>query len=143
VTLRRPRPLTALLAVVLAGLAWWATSLAPFTALAYLPVLVPVLLLAAAVCPRRPADELASPETPAARSALGWLGLGLAAVGLEAVALLAGGRSRAFPSLSTVLDQLLRWHGSRWVVFIIWLLAGFLPAVNRLRAGTGHVRERS
>ena len=53
--------------------------------------------------------------------------LGLAAAALEGIALGLGGRSRAFPSLSTVVDQALVWHLTRWLLFVLWLAVAAWP----------------
>jgi hypothetical protein len=124
-----------------AGYAWWATGVRPFRAWADVAVAIPAALLALAAWretarsgrgagrPMRAATAL--PAHP--YGALPWIALGLAAVGLEVAALALGGRSRAVPTLSTVADQALAWHVSRWLAFAFWLAVGTWP----LRRVTG------
>ncbi len=118
----------------LAGLAsycWWASGLRPFSAPAYLAVGLPVGLALAALAAggrRRRAVEGVRPGWP-------WAVPVLLAAGLEGAALALGGKDRAFPSLSTVLDQLLRWQGLRAVLFALWLLLGALLVWPARREG--------
>ena len=80
------------------------------------------------MAPRRRAVEGVRPGWP-------WAVPVLLAAGLEGAALALGGKDRAFPSLSTVLDQLLRWQGLRAVLFALWLLLGALLVWPARREG--------
>ncbi len=128
------RAAIALAAAASAAYAWWATGTQPFTLAADLAVLAPVLVvLTMALWPGR-----AQPESPGDGGAplertWIWVLLAAAAVGLEATALALGGKSRSVPSLSTVVDQALAWHATRWVLFLAWLAVAALPSVRRIR----------
>jgi hypothetical protein len=117
--------------VALVAYAWWGTGTRPFTLVADLAVGIPVVLVAVMAFP----DRESVPDAPptALRRILPWLLLGGAAVTLEAIALALGGRSRAFPTLSTVIDQALAWHAARSGLFVIWMLAAAWPFGRRLR----------
>jgi hypothetical protein len=110
---------------VLVGLAyaWWATGIAPFSALSYVLVAVPVAALVGTYAAmgalsrkrndikrhyrRRAGDASLQNVSP-------WLCLLGAAVTLESVALALGGRSRSVPTLSTAADHLLVTHLGGW-----------------------------
>jgi hypothetical protein len=53
-----------------------------------------------------------------------WIALAGAAAVLEAIALLLGGRSLAFPTISTVIDHALRYRPARAAMFVAWLALG-------------------
>ena len=119
--------------VLVAGYAWWATGVRPFTSAAYLAVAVPVVAVAVARWwPGRRPPPPASPG-PGVRGAGPWLALALAALGLELAGLALGGRSSRVPTLSTVVDHALAWHGTRLVVFGVWAALGL--GLVRLRSG--------
>jgi hypothetical protein len=117
------------------GYAWWATGLRPFTRSADVAIAIPVFLLAVAAWGKTPRSSGGASRfirkgavgSPSRYGALPWIALGLLAVALEVLGLALGGRSRVVPTLSTVADQALAWHVSRWVVFILWLAAGAWP----------------
>jgi hypothetical protein len=120
---------------VVAGYAWWATGVAPFTAAAYVAVGIPVAVvaLAASLDPRRD-EAMAAPRSPATvrlGAAVPWAVLGGVALVLELVALGLGGRSHAVPTLSTVVDHALSRHPVRFVLFSAWLAVAGLPLVRR------------
>jgi hypothetical protein len=105
---------------------YWATGRAPFGALAYVAVGIPIALAAAAVLigpgrstPRRTAALVT------VRSTWPWLLIAGLMVGLEFVGLALGGRSAVFPTLSTVVDHALAWHLARLLLFAGWLLIGW------------------
>ena len=105
---------------------YWATGRAPFGALAYVAVGIPIALAAAAVLvgpsrstPRRPVPLVT------VRSTWPWLLIAGLMVGLEVVGLALGGRSATFPTLSTVVDHALAWHLARLLLFAGWLLIGW------------------
>jgi hypothetical protein len=129
---------TAALAAV-AAYAWWAAGLPPFTAASYTAVALPVAALALAAC------LLPTPaRTPRAGGRpwygpLPWAVLLVAVLSLEAAGLALGGRSSTVPTLSTVVDHALAWHGVRFVLFLAWLALGWAPVLHRLswqRPGT-------
>ena len=119
--------------------AWWATSVRPFTSMAYLAVGVPVLvaLARASFRPVRepPQTVRASPERDRRlirrAAAFAWATVACAAVVLESLALALGGSSRSVPSLSTVVDQALAWHLTRALLFLVWAGVGALLAWGR------------
>jgi hypothetical protein len=138
------RAVPVLVGVAVAGVyAWWATGLSSFTALSYLAVAMPAALVLVATVTRRSrvratdAPSVASPRR-ASRDTIAWAVLTAGAVGLEAVGLALGGRSRSVPTLSDVTDRLIAPHPVRALAFLGWLALGFLAvgaasrrAVNR------------
>lgn len=111
---------------------WWATGQRPFSAASYLAVGLPVVLAGAALLARRGRR----PGPAGAPARWPWAVLALLAAGLEGASLALGGNDSAFPSLSTIGDQLLRWHGLRAVLFSLWLLSGTLLSWPRRREGS-------
>jgi hypothetical protein len=129
----RPRTTAAvagLAAVVAAGYAWWATGARSFSTAAEIAVGIPVALAFLAALANRDAG-------PVQRLSLSrvapWVVLVIVAVALESVALGLGGRSRAVPSLSTVIDQALAWHVGRFALFVLWLAAAVWPLRRGMR----------
>ncbi len=121
--------------VVAAALAaWWATGLPPFTITAYVAVGLPVAALLAVVVGRSLGlgHSMANPgrATVTLRSVFPWLVLLALGLGLEALGLALGGRSAGVPTLSTVVDHALAWHGLRFVLFCGWLALGWVPALR-------------
>jgi hypothetical protein len=127
------------LVLVLAGYAWWATGVRPFTTLAYVLITLPslaVLSVYAALggfSPRR-ADVA---EYYRARSASAtwrnvgpWTGLLIAAIVLETIGLALGGRSPTVATLSTTADHLLVAHWGRWLLYDLWLAVGAGPLLR-------------
>lgn len=122
---RLSRPGQALLgaALLAAGAySWWASGTAPFNWSSTLAVAVPVILVGLASL-TRPATGESRPQAEARPTSgwLPWLVLALLVVGLEAAGLALGGVSRPVPTLSTVVDQLLRWQVVRFLLFGSWL----------------------
>ncbi len=119
----RPRRRPGHLAVAVAAAsayAWWVTGLRPFTATANIAVALAALAFVPFwFAPRRARPSPSARYTPV-------LVLLASAIGLEAVAMGLGGRSPTLPTLSTELDRTLFAHGSRFVVFWIWLGLGVL-----------------
>jgi hypothetical protein len=64
------------------------------------------------------------------RSTFPWVVLLLLAVGLEVAGLALGGRSTEVPTLSTVIDHALGWHGVRLALFLGWLAVGWAPVAR-------------
>ena len=127
-----------------AAYAWWATGGAPFTVLSYVAVAVPSVALVVAygaaggLTPNR--SDVAEYYCRRAGNAsttttLPWLAILVAAVALESVGLLLGGRSPTVPTLSTAVDHLLSAHWGRFVLFGVWLSVGWFP-VGSLAART-------
>ena len=113
-----------------AGYAWWATGVRPFSTAAVVAVALPVTAVAGAGVWR---GRHRGPGPPASwRGTWPWTVLVLAALGLELAGLALGGRSSRFPTLSTVVDHALAWHGTRLVLFGVWLALG--GALVRLAA---------
>ncbi|MGO9558560.1 MAG: hypothetical protein ACLPQS_17150 [Acidimicrobiales bacterium] len=112
--------LAGLAALAGAAYAWWATGTRSFSGAADIAVGIPVALVALAALPNR--DRQAGRRL-SLRLAAPWILLALGAVALESIALGLGGRSRAVPSLSTVIDQALAWHVGRFALFALWLAA--------------------
>jgi hypothetical protein len=107
-------------------------GLTPFHTSAYVSVAIPVACVAVvALVPARSATR-AAPGWPW-RQALPWLALLVAAAGVEAAGLALGGRSNTVPTLSDIVDHLLRWHGERFVLFAFWLALGVLLARSARR----------
>jgi hypothetical protein len=114
--------------VAFALYAWWATGQPPFAARAYLAIAVPAAALAVAVVAR--GRRAADPAPISRRGALPWLLVLVAAAGLDGVGLALGGRSPDVPTLSTVVDHALRWHGVRFALFCGWLALGWWPVLR-------------
>lgn len=119
--------------VAACGYAAWDSGVAPFTATSYWAVGAPVALLALlAILTRRRRTGSVEDRHGAAgdfRRFIPTLTVVCAAIALEAAGLALGGRSPAVPTLSTVLDHLLRWRALRAALLVAWLCAGFLPVV--------------
>jgi hypothetical protein len=118
--------------------AWWATGLQPFTTSAYVAVGLPVAGLAVVAVVGRPGSRFAGGAAVDARgvgrlqlrSTFPWVVLLLLAVGLEVAGLALGGRSAEVPTLSTVIDHALGWHGVRLALFLGWLAVGWAPVAR-------------
>jgi len=118
--------------------AWWATGLQPFTTPAYVAVGLPVAGLAVVAVVGRPGSRFAAGAAVDARgvgrlqlrSTFPWVVLLLLAVGLEVAGLALGGRSAEVPTLSTVIDRALGWHGARLALFLGWLAVGWAPVAR-------------
>lgn len=106
-----------------AGYCWWAASVRPFSVTSYVAVGIPVALGLSIAIGRGPAPG--SKITPTG-PAWPWAAVAVAASVIEVVGLLLGGDNRGFPTVSTVIDQSLRWQAVRFVLFAAWLLIGYL-----------------
>jgi chromate transport protein ChrA len=119
--------------IALAGAyGWWLAGLRPFTTTAYLAIALPTALLVAALALPRPGRRTArgAPDdgspTPSGRQFLPLAIVLVLGLGLEMAGLALGGRSALVPTLSTVLDHLLRWQFVRYLLILAWLAVGFL-----------------
>jgi len=135
----RTRGLGAALGVAAAAFAWWSTGLRPFTATVYVAIGIPVAALvlvgpALRGVERRAADVAGRPPAPThplgVRSIFPWITLLAVVAGLEGAGLALGGRSNGVPTLSTVADHALAWHGTRFVMFIVWLALAWVPTLR-------------
>ncbi len=134
---KRPTPVLPIVAgAVAAALAgWWVTGLRPFTITAYVAVglsVAPLVVVAVAVRTRRLGHSIETPRdaTITPGSVFPWVVLGALGIGLEGLGLALGGRSAGVPTLSTVIDHALVWHGLRFVLFCGWLAAGWVPGLR-------------
>ena len=127
--------------VVLAGYSWVMTGVHPFTTTSYVMVAVPSLAFVIAYVSlgglsRRREDVDAHyrrhAESATLRSVTPWITLLIAAVLLEVIGLLLGGRSTSVPTLSTAVDHLLEQHWERFLICLMWLLAGAVPVLGLL-----------
>jgi hypothetical protein len=121
--------------IALAGVyGWWLAGLRPFTTTAYLAIAIPTAVLVAALALPRPGRDTnrgAPDESSASPSGRQFPPLAivlLLGLGLEIAGLALGGRSALVPTLSTVLDHLVRWHFVRYLMILAWLAVGFLLA---------------
>jgi hypothetical protein len=141
---RVPIP-AAVLTLVLAAYAWWATGVKPFTTLAYVLIAIPSVLVVTIFAvlggfsPRRSdvARYYRARSAGATSSSVApWAALLVVAIVLEAIGLALGGRSPNVATLSTAVDHLLVTHWSRWLLYDLWLAAGAGPLVRlwRVRA---------
>jgi len=137
--------LVVLLAVC--GYSWWFTGLRPFTTTAYLALGLPVVaLVAVMVIASRLPDHVSAEHLERHQSnvpalnlhrLLPWVTILLIAIGLEVAGLALGGRSKSVPTVSTVIDHALAWHGVRFLLFGAWLTLGSGPAVSLWRRLAG------
>jgi hypothetical protein len=128
--------------------AYWATSIRSFTALSYVSVALPAILVIVlselsrrglwsfsvraepprsrgrARVPAREGESFSQRTAVSWASAASWIAVVGAAVGLEAFGLALGGRSSTWPTLSDVVDKILVLHAERWVAFGLWLGLG-------------------
>jgi hypothetical protein len=121
--------------------AWLATGVAHFSALSYVVVAIPSLIViglfvfygagaggeagASHYYRRRSLGASLASLTP-------WLVVLGCAIALEIVGLALGGRSKSVPTLSTTVDHLLVTHWLRCLLFWAWLAVVALP-LRRLR----------
>lgn len=134
------------LALAGAFYAWWASGVAPFTALAYVLVavataafVVSYAMLGALSAQRSDVSRYYRTRSGDTRfkSWAPWLVALTCAVTLEIVGLALGGRSATVPTVSTMLDHLLIYHWSRGVLYFLWLGVGGWSVVRLAR----HVRS--
>jgi hypothetical protein len=127
--------------VILAGYSWVMTGVHPFTTTSYVVIAVPSVAFVIAYVllgglSRRRADVDAyyrrHAESATLRSVTPWITLLVAAVLLEVIGLLLGGRSTNVPTLSTAIDHLLEQHWERSLISLTWLLAGAIPVLGLL-----------
>jgi hypothetical protein len=129
----------AVVVVALAGYAWLTAGVKPFTSLSYLLVAVPSVLFVVAYASmgglsRQRPDVAAHYRRQAHGATLStvapWIAWLSAALLLEVIGLLLGGRSSSVPTLSTTIDHLLAMHWERWLFCLTWLLVGALPLLR-------------
>jgi hypothetical protein len=134
---------TAAFVVVTLGYAWVTASAHPFTTLSYCLVAIPSAALVVtyirigglsadlgdvgAYFQRQSGEATLSTVTP-------WIAVLSAAVVLESVGLLLGGRSTSVPTLSTTVDHLLAYRWERCLLCVAWLSAGALPLFRLSRS---------
>jgi hypothetical protein len=135
-------------AVLVVAYSWFATGTEPFHVLSYVLVALPVVIVFGLYAAVGTFDDERSGVSQYYRGrSLGaslsrstpWLLVLLGAIILEMVGLLLGGRSPHVPTLSTLVDHLLRTHGLRWVLFVAWLAVGAAP----LRRLSQHRHDRA
>jgi hypothetical protein len=122
-------------AVAAALFGWWVTGLRPFTITVYVAVglsVATLVVVAEVVRSRRLGHTIVKPGRTnfTLGSVFPWLVLGALGIGLEGLGLALGGRSEGVPTLSTVIDHALVWHGLRFVLFCGWLAVGWVPAIR-------------
>lgn len=117
-----------------AAYSWWATGIGSFTALADVAVGIPVVAVAAVALSGAQSSRQRPDPVSRSRYRWPWAVLAALAVALEATALGLGGKSRSFPSLSTVIDQAFAAHAGRFFMFLAWLATGVLPAALGISA---------
>lgn len=121
---------------VTAGYSWFSAGVSPFTVLSYVLVALPCSLFIIAYIRMgglstdhrdvsAPFQRKSDDTTLAAVAP--WIALLSAAVVLEAVGLLLGGRSTNVPTLSSAVDHLLAFRWERCLLFMAWLFCGGLP----------------
>ncbi len=127
-----------------ASYSWWATGLRSFTTLSTVAVAIPVALVIAGMLVGAGRPMTTGAETPGPNSGLSgaelgpWIALLVLACGLEIAGLALGGHSRTVPTLSTVVDQTLAWHLSRFALFAAWLAWGGAPLLRTAAAWISH-----
>ena len=127
---------------LLIGYAWVTAGVAPFSTYSYVLVAVPSVALVVTfgawggLSPHRQAVDAYFRETSSGAtlsSVAPWIALLCAAVILEAVGLMLGGRSTIVPTLSTTVDHLLAFRWERCLLCLAWLLTGLAPLVGLRR----------
>jgi hypothetical protein len=134
--------------VLMAVYAWVTAGVRPFTVTSYVLVAIPSVVFlsayawtgglsrrngdAGAYFQRQSHDTSLSAVTP-------WIAVVGAAVVLEVIGLVLGGRSTSVPTLSTTIDHLLAMRWERGVLCLAWLLVGAVP-LFRLRRFSTRVR---
>lgn len=112
----------AVVAIVLAY-AWWATSLAPFSTVGLISVLIAGLVL---IVVRRRFVRPASADRAASEGGARWPWFAvIAAIGAWELQALFQHPRHAHPTISSILDPLEQWHGARLVLFLGWLWLGW------------------
>ncbi len=121
--------------ICVAGYAYWATGVRPFTVSAYVAVGIPVTVVGCVAAFGWPArgPRPQGAEMAGLRWVLPWLLIALLAAGLEGLGLALGGRSTTVPTMSTVIDHGLAWHALRLALFCGWLLIGSAPLIRTIR----------
>jgi phosphate/sulfate permease len=121
---------------LLTAYAWVTAGVAPFSSLSYFLIATPcVAFVTAYVRMGGLSNNHVEVSEHFQRKAGGadlltvapWVALLTAAVILEVVGLLLGGRSTSVPTLSTSVDHLLADRWERCLLCLAWLLAGILP----------------
>ncbi|MHB8245983.1 MAG: hypothetical protein ACYDGN_11660 [Acidimicrobiales bacterium] len=121
--------------------AWWATGIAPFTALSYIVIALPCLALvvtygaAGGLTSRRPEIAEYYRRHRASGSPAPWFAILAVAIVLESTGLMLGGRSPTFPTLSTTVDYLLATHWERFLLCAAWLSVGWYPVAHLATRG--------
>jgi hypothetical protein len=126
----------AILVGILVGYAWVTTGVAPFSTFSYCLIAVPCVIFVVAYIRMGGLSTdhaevgayFESKSGGATRATVApWIALLVAALVLEAVGLLLGGRSTSVPTLSTTVDHLLAVRWERCLLCLAWLLAGGVP----------------
>jgi len=101
--------------ICVAGYAYWATGLQPFTVSADVAVGIPVAVVGCVVAFGWPATgpRAQGAEMVGLRWVLPWLLVALLAAGLEGLGLAPGGRSTTVPTMRTMIDHGLAWRALR------------------------------
>jgi hypothetical protein len=118
------------------GYAWVSAGVAPFTTLSYFLVTIPCVAIVVAFVllgglsrghQEVSAYYLRNAGGASTLSVAPWIALLTAAVVLESVGLILGGRSPSVPTLSTTVDHLLAYRWERCLICLAWLLVGVAP----------------
>ncbi len=109
--------------MAIAGYAWWATSLRPFTSGALVATLAGGLVAVAAGSALRPAPHSAPTVSDRDRGRTGWLVVLVAVAGWELAAFLQHPRAE-HPTLSSLANELLGNHPVRALAMVVWLVVG-------------------
>jgi hypothetical protein len=127
---------------LLAGYAWATAGVKPFSTVSYVLVAIPSVATVLAcvalggLSPRRPeisAYYLRKAGGASLPTVAPWIAVLSAAVVLEAVGLLLGGRSASVPTLSTTVDHLLAVRWERCLLCFAWLRVGVIPLIGLRR----------
>jgi hypothetical protein len=126
-------------AAVLILYAWALAGVVPFSGLSYFLVAIPAVAMVftyatlGGLSPGRGnvAEHYRRNAAGTSRITVApWIAVLSAAIVLEAVGLLLGGRSPSVPTLSTTVDHLLNYRWERFLMCLVWLLAGGIPLVR-------------
>lgn len=122
-------PRAAVVAVLFAAYAWFASATRPFTVPADVTTAVPIVGMVVVwalqrLRPDGPWRRLPGNRPPAGGTALPWIAIVLVLVGTELASYFGGSRP-THPTLSSLGDTVFQWHAAKAAVYFVWLSLGW------------------